>query len=125
MGESKSLKLKTFREDATTTCVTCSPSNSKRKPYDLTGVTIVFSVRRTTYEQIPLIFKTSASSPQILITDIKGGEARIFLVPEDTHDIDPGFYYLAVWLILPTGERISVIEDAQLQVEASAMHLPL
>lgn len=92
-------------------------------PYDLTGVSIFLSARKELYDQLPSIFKTLTTG--ITITDIKGGLARVVLVPSDTNDLDPGYYEFAVWLVLSTAERVPVIEGGQLQIRPSAMRLPL
>lgn len=122
-GQSKSFKLRVFDLTKTSSRQDCC-ANTDPPPYPLTGVSIFLSVRREVYDQIPSIFKTSTSG-QIVVTDIKGGVARVFFVPADTHDLDPGYYEFAVWLVLPTGDRVPVIEGGQLQILSSAMRLPL
>lgn len=127
-GSSKSLKVifQDLSEDAqrrASSCNSCG-NNDDEIPFDLTGCTIYFSMRREEWEDEPLIVKISTDSSQILILDAKSGLARIFLVPDDTHRLDPGFYVFDVWVVRASGERVPVLEG-QVQLETGVTRIPL
>lgn len=127
-GASKSLKLfvNDLSEEAKPACLPCSKCNQVEElpPFDLTGHTAYFSVRREEWEEDALIVKISTSALQIQVVDAKAGQARVFLVPADTYHLDPGFYVFDVWVVLSTGERLPVLEG-QMQLETGVTRIPL
>jgi len=89
-------------------------------PVDLAGARVIFSVKRSLDEKVPLIKKDSqAGAAQVAIqAPTKAGKADIYLVPSDTHTLDAGDYLFDVWVILSSGKRYAVVPPSTLTLEA-------
>jgi hypothetical protein len=122
-GTSKSFKLSVTDLREETLC-RCSDRNNP-PPLDLTGATIHLTVKKEISDRLPVIKKASSVSGQIDIINAKAGQARINLDPEDTQNLEPGFYVFDVWVVLANGKRYCVTGPAQLQIEFGVTFLPL
>ena len=98
--------------------------DSTGKCVNITGATIVFTLKKCAGDQFPIIQKTSASILQVEITDPKGGVARIYLNPADTMNLDPGDYVYDVWIILASGKRYVLIPESTFTVLQGVTVLP-
>jgi hypothetical protein len=122
-GTSKSFKLSVsdLREETLSTC----PDRNNPPPLDLTGATLYFTIKKEISDRLPVVKKSSLISGQISVINAKGGTARIKLDPEDTQNLEPGFYVFDVWVVLPNGDRFCVTGPATFQVEFGVTLLPL
>ncbi len=91
---------------------------------DLTGASVYFTVKREERDAFPVVKKSSASSSQIEITDLRGGVAAIKLLPGDSKDLDVGQYVFDVLVILANGERHVVILPSIFEVRAGVSIVP-
>jgi hypothetical protein len=86
--------------------------DSHHKPVNLTGATIIFTVKNRVEDRQNVIQKTTQDPTQVQITDPFGGIAQIFLVPADTQLRDVKQYVFDVWVILTSGARYAVVVPA-------------
>lgn len=59
---------------------------------DITGATIIFSVKEDISDTDYEIQKTSAQGSEITITDAGNGIYEVYLIPADTQNMDLGVY---------------------------------
>lgn len=91
---------------------------------DITGSTVVMTVKCHIEDELPLIVKSSAVSPaQVDIVSPKEGIAMIYLASDDTKNLDPGEYVFDVWVTLSSGKRYVVVEPASLIIERAVRRL--
>lgn len=96
------------------------------KPIDITGATVIFTVKADFDDQFPLIRKTTANVSEGVITAPRAGKARIFVTPADTFNLDTDFDYMYdVWVILSTTARHAVIPPSVFRVTDSVARIPL
>ena len=98
--------------------------NRHRKPQDLTGARILFTVKRTLQDSKPLISKTTDHSSQILFTNPKVGQAQIFILPEDTQYLEIRDYLFDVWVVLASGNRYVVVPTSIFSLQAGVTIIP-
>jgi hypothetical protein len=111
-GENKTLSLSVLKPDP------ADPNNTV--PQSLTGCTLYFAVKGLPTDTTYLIYKTSASSAQIAITDATNGLASIYLLPSDTFALCPKTfpvtYYYDAWVKFADNTQKSCIRSARLLV---------
>lgn len=110
-GSSKTLGLKVTNPDGS--------------DYNLTGCKLVFTVKPTIYEDLPLIQKLSTDAAQCVITSPRTGDAEFYLVPSDTQGLAPKKYNFDVWLVTASGERFVVVPKSTFEVQSGVTYLPL
>lgn len=88
------------------------------KPYNLTGGTLVMTVKERVEDLQNLFQKSSVDSTQILITDYFGGLANIFIQPADTQNRDVQQYVFDVWLLIG-GKKFIVIPPSIFDIQAA------
>jgi hypothetical protein len=92
---------------------------------DLTGARIVFSVKTSPGDPLPLIQKTTDHVAQVEITLPREGKARIYLQPSDTQTLEALQYVFDVWLILTSGKRFAVVPSSIFAVKPGVTLIPL
>lgn len=93
---------------------------------DLTSSRVVFSVKCKTSDTTPIIQKDSdVGSAQAEITDAVNGEAKIYIQPSDTQNLNPTKYIFDVWVILSSGSRHLVVGPGAFNVKAGVTVIPL
>jgi hypothetical protein len=92
-------------------------TDSSGDPYDLTGATIWFSLKKKVSDSVPLIQKRSDNPAQAAITSAKGGLAEVYLIPSDTYDLDVRDYVFDVWVVTVGGDRYLVVGPATFTLE--------
>jgi hypothetical protein len=92
---------------------------SDKKPVDLTGATLWFTVKERVEDRDPLILKRSTDGAQIAITQPFSGKAEIYLFPGDTAKLEPQEYVFDVWVVLANGKRYPVIPPSTLAIVPS------
>lgn len=96
------------------------------KIIDITGGKVVFSVKEDLGDQNPLIQKTTDVPSEALITKPREGLAEIFLIPDDTHNLDPRADYIYdVWVIQASGDRFVVIPPSTFKITDTVTRIPL
>jgi len=101
-----------------------------RIPVDLNGAAIWFTVKYKTSDpdSAALISKASplagGSDSEIkILTPTADGKAEIYLLPEDSENIDPGLYVYGVQLRLITGDLYTIIRD-RISFKRDVLHGP-
>lgn len=84
---------------------------------DLTGATVVMTVKERLESPRNIFQKSSADAAEILITSARGGLAEIYILPADTLSRDIKQYVFDVWVILPSGKRIVVVEPSTFDIQ--------
>jgi hypothetical protein len=79
------------------------------KPVDITGGTIIMTVKESVDAAVPLIRKTSDVSTQVVVVSPREGKAQIFLVPADTQHLTIKQYIFDVWLLTADDKQYPVI----------------
>lgn len=101
--------------------------NDQNQPFDLTGATITFIVKATASDLDPiLIQKLSSNNTQILITNVLGGLAQVFLLPGDTSTLPEKNYVYKVFV--DVGENEYIIIDwsiFQVKVDGAIFAAPV
>lgn len=110
-GSSKTLKL--------------TVTDSDGDAVDLTGARIVLSAKKDISDRDPVIQKDSQGVGEVEVTSPREGKAEIYLIPEDTQNLDACTYVFDVWVVLASGERYPVIRSSELVVESGVTVLPL
>ena len=100
-------------------------TDPQSKPVNLTGATIIMTVKNRVEDQKNIFQKTTADPTQVKITDSFGGIAQIFIQPTDTQFRDVKEYVFDVWVILPSGARYDVIPPTVFELTASVTSWPL
>lgn len=95
-GSSKTLRLTVTDPDT-------------NKPVNLTGATVVLTVKKRNEDAQNVIRKTSDTPAESVITNATAGIAEFYLVPADTKSKDAREYVFDVWLIMPSGKQYAVI----------------
>ena len=98
--------------------------DSNRKPVNLSGATIIMTVKNTVDNLKNVFQKTTNDPTQILITDPFGGIAQIFINPSDTQYLDIKQYVFDVWVILTSGARYAVVPPTILDLQAGVTVWP-
>jgi hypothetical protein len=80
---------------------------------DITNAEIVFSVK-TDFDSESFVFQRKNSfagggDTEILITDGPNGLAEIYVIPDNTKDLNKGTYVYDVWVKLTSGEEKTVV----------------
>lgn len=88
------------------------------KPYNLTGGTLLMTVKDRVEDLNNVFQKSSANSSEILITDYYGGLANIFIQPVDTQNRDVREYVFDVWLLIG-GNQFVVIPPSIFDIQAA------
>lgn len=92
---------------------------------DITGCTVIFTIKDDLYNQLPLVQKMSTNPLEVEITEPRLGKALIYLTPADTHDLDPVVYVYDVWLVLTNTKRYAVIQPTDFVLKPGVTILPL
>ena len=95
-----------------------------RRPVDLTGARLLFTVKRRLEDPRPLFQKTSDSGSQIEIINAKAGLAQIYLLPEDTQYLEVRDYLFDAWVVLASGSRLVVIPTSVFSIQAGVTIIP-
>jgi hypothetical protein len=98
-------------------------TDANGKPLDLTGATVIFTVKQTVLDTSYMIHKSSVNPLQIAITSARGGLVSIFLLYSDTIGKDPGEYVYDVWVIDSLGNRFPVIDPAPFVIQPTVTTL--
>jgi hypothetical protein len=99
--------------------------DSNRKPVNLTGTTIIMTVKETVDNHKNIFQKTTNVATQIQITDPFGGVAQIFITPADTQNLDIKQYVFDVWVILTSGARYAVVPPTIFDLQAGVTVWPV
>lgn len=99
--------------------------DSHRKPVNLTGTTIIMTVKDTVDNLRNVFQKTTADPTQILITDAFSGIAQIYINPSDTQNRDIKQYIFDIWVILTTGARYAVVPPTIFDLQAGVTIWPV
>lgn len=88
--------------------------------FDLTGSSLIFSVKKRVEDDRPLITKKSSVESEILIEKPREGKAKIFILPNDTVDLALAEYVYDVWLITSEDpvRRLVVVPTCTFEVVA-------
>lgn len=89
------------------------------KPYNLTGATVIMTVKESAESQNVLIRKTSETPTQAIITSPREGLAQIFLMPSDTKNLSIKQYVFDVWVVTADGKPYPVVEESILELKPS------
>ena len=104
-GESKDLELEIVKE------VDDVDGNPQEEPVDLTSAKVCFTVRKTVGDPIANISKDSTNVLDIeILSPPTDGMVMIYLVNDDTFNMDPGKYVFDIWVVLSSGKKLPVIE---------------
>ena len=111
-GESKDLELEIVQDEE-------QPSGSTIEvPVDLTGAKVCMTVKKNIGDPTPRFFKSSDNILEVeILTPATDGKATIYIVPEDTLNLDPGKYFFDVWVVLSSGKKVPVIEVSEFNVK--------
>ena len=85
-------------------------------PYDISNERLVFTMKKSVDDDLPLVQKDTADVAQFEKVDPLGGRARIYLLPSDTRQ-DPGEYLFDVWRELSPTDRTRVMKTATIKIE--------
>jgi len=77
---------------------------------DITGATIIFSLKADPTNATALVEKISTDINEIEITNPTQGEAEIYLIPADTSDLEPGIYFYDVELTTTSGKVYTLVK---------------
>lgn len=91
--------------------------------FDLTGVTIWFTMKKVITDIDFVVQKKSDVLAQITITDAKAGECEIYLLPDDTKLLDVREYVFDIWLVTMTGARYLVAGPSTLEIQNSVTRI--
>lgn len=84
------------------------------EPFDLTGCTVYFSVRKEVTSPKVLIVKSSVLDTEITLSlPLTDGKATIILDYLDTKLMEPGKYVFDVWVKKSDGKRFPVVEPSE------------
>jgi hypothetical protein len=86
---------------------------------DLTGARIILSVKADSTDRTPVISKTSDDISQGQIVKALSGQARFYIVSQDTKDLAPGIYLYDIWVKLSSGKKYPVIPTSVFEVTGS------
>lgn len=93
---------------------------------DIENTRIIMTVKKNVNDALPLIQKSTDSASQIVITSTRGGLAEIYLIPSDTHNLDPRVDYIFdVWIVFPSGERFAIIPPSLFRVTEGVTRIPI
>ena len=81
-------------------------------PVDLTGATLIFTVKKCEGDIFPVIQKKSSDPLEIEVVDAPAGKALIIINPIDTAHLDIQPYVFDIWVILADGRRCVVIPSS-------------
>lgn len=115
--------LEVVRGSSRTLELTVTDQDSK--PVDLTGSRIIFSVKTSANDPLPLIQKTTDQLAQAEVTVPREGKARIYLQPGDTQGLQALEYVFDVWVILTSGKRYPVVPSSIFAVKPGVTLIPL
>jgi len=87
-------------------------------PVDLTGASLVFTVRKAVACEPALLRKTTDLPSEGAITDPTGGIAELYIVPSDTGVLLPGGYVFDLWVdaLLPNSTSHILIKPSPFSV---------
>lgn len=91
---------------------------------DLTGGRLVFTVKYSTYDDLPLIQKLTTNPTEGSLTLPREGQAEFYLTPGDTNGLPVAQYVFDVWLITAADERYSVVDASSFVVTSGVTYLP-
>lgn len=94
-------------------------------PVDLTGARVIFTVKSSPTDGVPLVQKDSNVPTQVGIDSPRTGEAKIYLQPADTHGMDPIEYIFDVWVVLASGKRYPVVQPSIFRIKPGVTVLAL
>lgn len=85
---------------------------------DITGHTLIFTVKLNTKETANLFQKTSGNPAEIDLVDPTNGRADIFIDPIDTSSssILPGEYVYDIWTITPSSDEFAIIKTSEFKI---------
>lgn len=89
------------------------------KPYNLTGATVILTVKESAESQNVLIRKTSENAAQAIITAPREGLAQIYMSPSDTRNLAVKQYVFDVWVVTADGKPYPVVEESVLDLKPS------
>lgn len=91
---------------------------------DLTGGKLVFTVKCSTYDDLPLIQKLTSTPSEGALTLPREGVAEFYLQPSDTSGLSTKGYVFDVWLITAANDRYSVVGESSFVVVSGVTYLP-
>lgn len=113
-GESKDLELEIVKE------VDDVDGNAQEEPVDLTSAKVCLTVRKTVEDQVIQIAKDSTNVLDIeILSPATDGMVMIYLVSDDTQNMEPGKYVFDIWVVLSSGKKLPVIEVSEFIVKAA------
>jgi hypothetical protein len=93
--------------------------------YDLTGGRLVWTVKTSLGDDLPVIQKRTNFVAEGAITVPRQGIAEFYFVPADTQGVQPCTLVFDLWLITATGERYCVVQRSSFVVQPGVTYLPL
>lgn len=107
------LAISVYRGSSTTFDMAITDDSGN--PVDLTACKLHFTVKKRATDTTSLVYKSSAQSTEINITNAKAGKATLYLLSSDTL-LDPKQYVYDVWLELSTHEKVIVVSPSVFEV---------
>ena len=92
-------------------------------PFDLTGATIWFTVKKVISDEFAVIQKKSDVPAEIVITDARAGTCEIYLLPDDTRLLDVREYVFDIWVVTAAGARYLVAGPSTLELQNSVTRI--
>jgi len=102
--------IRRFRGD--TYAETLTVIDSVGDPIDLTGASAAFTVRFHTYDETPVITKSSGEPTEMLVAHPTVGDITVLFDAEDTASLEPGAYVYDLEVTYVDGTVQTVAEDA-------------
>jgi len=99
--------------------ITLKVKDNTGKAVDITGASVIMTVKTDINTVIPLFQKSTDNIAQIAITAPREGKAEIYLSSSDTATLNAIQYVYDIWVILATGKKHPVIKPSVFKVEQS------
>jgi len=103
----------------TTKVYTIAVTYDTGKPVDLTGGSLVFSVKSEMSDERPVLYKNSASSADLVIAAGRGGLGTLLIRPNDTKRLPIKEYWYDLWVTLASGAQTPVIGPSVLDLRGA------
>lgn len=104
--------------------LTMSVTDSSGAVVNLTGATVVFTVKVRSSDTAVVFRKTSSDPTQIQIVDARAGLVSIFIEAADTKYRNPQEYIFDIWVIEPSGRPYPVIQPSPFVIQPGVTFLP-
>lgn len=86
--------------------------------YDLSGATLILTVKKDLHDQLPLFQKSNkVGGIGVTIVSAKGGVVQFSFIPADTHKSDPRHYVYDVWVVDSSFNQYVLIPPSDFEVE--------